>query len=209
MVESYLTDRQIRVKIRNVSSNDYDVNMGVPQGSVLGPLLFSLYINELPLHVKGRITMFADDTSIMVSALNLVELQTLTNEVIHNFDIWCTSNCLILNISKTDCLYFSPRVVPNIPDNFLINNIQFSKCVKFLGTFLDSHLTWESQIDHVAKKINSSIYAMLSLKQNIPNEYLLNIYYAMVYPFLSYNITAWGRANTTYNKACSLFRKLS
>ncbi|KAJ8953697.1 hypothetical protein NQ314_007306 [Rhamnusium bicolor] len=135
-------------------SNDYEVRLGVPQGSVLGPLIFLPFVNELSSFIsEGNITMFADDNSFGISAPNAAELFDKTIAVMREFDDYCNNNNLILNVNKTVCVYFSQR--KSLPVNILNFNdiiIPFSQSVKFLDVLIDSKLSWDIQIDEVCKK---------------------------------------------------------
>ena len=94
---SYLTNRSLLVKIGDIISDRYEVSMGTPQGSVLGPLIFLLFINDLPECIKyGKVFMYADDTSIIVSSRGLEELEKLLNTVLGQFNSWCYKNRLII-----------------------------------------------------------------------------------------------------------------
>lgn len=195
-VMSYLENRKICVKVQGSTSNCYSIHRGVPQGSVLGPLLFNLYVNELPNHLTSTcVTMFADDTTVAVSALTAEDLNKSIIRVIHDFQNWCRENNLILNIDKTICLNFYNKKKHPI-DEIVVNNIKLneSTITKFLGVFLNDNLTWSAHINHVSKTISRSYYAILKTKDVLSTHCLLNVYYSLVYSHLSYNIILWGNA---------------
>ena len=101
---SYMTNRKMLVKYKNAISEEHTVEMGVPQGSVLGPLLFISFVNDLPEHISiGKVTMFADDTTITVSALTPEELSLRIMRVCDELEAWCQRNRLILNDKKSLC----------------------------------------------------------------------------------------------------------
>ena len=190
---SYMESRSLVVHLNGEKSDVHDVELGVPQGSVLGPLLFMLYINDLPCHMKNcHVTMFADDTTITVSANTPEELQSLVGNTIELLSTWCQRNKLILNEKKTVLINFHlQRPVPN--HIVLYENVTRSESAKLLGTFLDHKLSWTNHVDHVCKKLNKAYFAMLQLKSTLDKDSLVNIYYSLAYSHLSFNIMAWGR----------------
>lgn len=188
-IHSYLLDRKIIVRIGTHFSNEYNVSLGVPQGSVLGPLLFILYVNDLPKHIKsGTVTMFADDSTITVTDSNVESLNNKITDVLDTFTAWCDRNKLILNTSKTTYVNFYNRK----PCPLL--NFNFSNQSKFLGVVLDADLSWRSQIDIVCKKLNQAYFAIIQLKNVCDNTGLLNIYYSLAYSHISFSIMCWGLA---------------
>lgn len=192
-ISSYLTNRKLIVKVEQQSSSQADVSLGVPQGSVLGPLLFMLFINDLPNHISfGKVTMFADDVSITVSAETPEELQALTEKVCEEYSIYCQRNKVILNEHKTVCLNFHLRKA--LPDNFSIFGIPLSINTKLLGTMIDSDLSFQSHINHVCNQLNKAYFAIYQIKPYLNLQGILNVYYALAYSHISYNIATWGSA---------------
>lgn len=186
---SYMQDRSLTVKYNEVQSNRFDINLGVPQGSVLGPLLFLIYINELPMFIENGYTiMYADDTTVTVSAGNPDELYNKVQIVRNEMITWCDRNKLILNVNKTVFMNFNLRRPVVLP------GITLSNCSKFLGLLVDSNLTWEEHINHVCSKLNQAYFALLQLKESLNESGLVNVYYALAYSHLSLNIFIWGRS---------------
>lgn len=195
---SFLTNRKMAVTVSGKDSEERSISLGVPQGSVIGPLIFILYINDLPFRLRSaHITMYADDTSMVVSAQNGTDLASSIDKVIKDFAEWCRTNGLMLNISKTECIYFSKRksIPPTVQDLLYKHNLKPADHVKFLGSIIDKSLEWNHQIDAVCKKINKGYFAILRLKTELSTEYIINIYYALIYSHLSYNIILWGQAS--------------
>lgn len=196
LIHSFLMDRKIQVKISNHLSDEYNLDMGVPQGSVLGPLIFLLFINDLPNKIQnGQIVMFADDTTMLLSAPDSNELKIKISNILQSYEEWCHKNILILNIGKTECLFFSKRRIPSNDLALALPNDGFSKSVKFLGTIIDDSLCWDLQVNQVCTKLKQAYYAMRQLKGILCNEALLSVYYALAYSHLTYNIVAWGCAS--------------
>ena len=131
---------------------------GVPQGSVLGPLLFLLYINDLPnISDKLNFFLFADDTNIYYESDDLKSLEKVVNHELKSLSLWLNLNRLALNVGKTNFVIFRSSKKPMNHNVTLILNrkaISQKDHVKYLGVLMDQHLTWKYQITNVSKKIN-------------------------------------------------------
>lgn len=196
-IVGYLSDRTMFVKVENAASDCRNIGIGVPQGSVLGPLIFLLFVNDLPNSIdSANLTMFADDTSVVVSARTSEELSEVCQNLIVSFLNWCNSNALILNVDKTILIYFRSWNDPEAKLSVTINNsvLHSSDSTKFLGVYLDCQLNWSKHIDMLNKTINRSLYAISRIRSSLPLHALLNIYYSLVYSHLSYNVVLWGNA---------------
>ena len=135
--ESYLTDRKQTVVVSGQMSDAGLITSGVPQGSVLGPLLFILYINDLPLHVTSPIDIFADDTTITAYGKTHLEINSFLQQDIINIEDWCSQNSIVPNAQKTKAMYITQthRNKPiHVSDTILMQNnaIQFTNCEKIL-----------------------------------------------------------------------------
>lgn len=195
---SYLQYRKIYVKLNNVLSNIQAMDLGVPQGSVLGPLIFLMFINDLPSHVSTDCTvLYADDVTLAAVADSPEELQVRLNILSDEFTNWCYKNSLIVNVEKTVCMQFCSRRKYHTSLHITVNNktIPTLHSTKFLGVLIDSDMGWKSHIDYVCKKINSGYYALLQLKTMFDIKDILNIYYALIYCHLTYNVIIWGNAS--------------
>lgn len=194
-ITSYLTNRNFYVKMGNKKSNLHDVNTGTPQGGVLGPLIFLLYVGDMPDHIReGAMFAYADDTTIVVSDSSPVGVCRRIERVIVQFKNWCDSNRLVINLEKTVLVQFRDGTrcidIPGLTVGGI--NIKFDRSARLLGTMVDSHLSWEKNVDYIAGKLNSAYYAISTLKNRFDGRTLRTIYYATFYPHLSYNIVAWG-----------------
>lgn len=192
---SFLRNRKSMVKINNKRSESYYTSMGTPQGSVLGPLIFLLYINDLPDHLsEGKLFAYADDITLVISDADLDGVCRRIKRVAGQFKEWCDKNRLIINSDKTVYMKFRSRLHSNFPVSITVFDkpVDFSDEFNFLGTVLDSDLTWQAHIDKVAGRLSSTCYALNSLKRNFNCETLLSIYYGMFFPHLSYCISVWG-----------------
>ncbi|XP_050497728.1 uncharacterized protein LOC126878873 [Diabrotica virgifera virgifera] len=150
--------------------------------------------------------MYADDSSVIVSAHTYVELQNRVSRVIRLFQTWCTQNLLQLNIDKTSYIHFRCKrnmPVVSIPEIVNIPNI------KFLGVFLDQFMSWDVHVEYVNKKLNCSFYALVQLKRTLSIKTLINVYYSLVYCHLTYNVTLWGnstKSDTVFIKQKRIIR---
>lgn len=192
---SFLGDRVSRVGVGGTLSEPYITGLGAPQGSVLGPLIFLLYVNDLPDHISvGELFAYADDTSIIVSDVDPDGVCRKVFKVVDEFKTWCDRNGLMINLDKTVFLKFRSRLHRNSPLSLHILDkpVSFSGSVGFLGVMLDSDLTYEQHIDKTVGKLNSAYFAISSLKCKFGQETLLSVYYGIFFCHLNYCITVWG-----------------
>ena len=209
--ESYLSNRKQYVFYNGVSSDIASSSCGVPQGSVLGPLLFLIYINDLPnISDKLSFFLFADDTNIYYQSNNLVELEKTVNKELKLLSLWLNLNRLALNVSKTNFVIFrSPKKVLNHNVTLIMNRkaIEQKDHVKYLGILMDQHLNWKHQITNVSKKISRGIGILGKLRGQMNRNLLVNIYYCLVYSYLSYGVEAWGSACQTDLSKINILQK--
>lgn len=196
-INSFLINRKIVVRVEEVISREFDVDLGTPQGSVLGPLIFMLYINDLPDNISvGKTFLYADDTCIVVSDTSLSELNSKIEIIFHEFNNWCNTNKLIVNHSKSVVIeFFNNHRKPSITRvNFNNQMIDISENCKLLGTILDCNLAWADEIENICHKMQKACFMIHTLKNILTTKSLINVYYAYVYSILSYNVMVWGRA---------------
>lgn len=197
-VKSYVTNRSLKVKVGDSSSQTYCTNLGTPQGSIIGPLLFLLYVNDLPEYIAefGRLFMYADDTTVVLSAPSVSDAAKNVSLVLALFSEWCEKNDLIINIEKTIVINFSygRRVIPNFDFHLEGTKVCMTEHTKFLGTIVDHRLNFTMQVSNVCSKLCKSMFAISTLKNSITDDALLSIYYAQIYSVISYNIVVWGQA---------------
>ena len=166
---SYLTNRQICPKIDGVVSSPQIVDDGIPQGSVLGPLLFLLYVNDLPHASNFDTTLFADDTNLYLSHHNINILQSQVNQEINKINQWIISTKLTIDYKKSCCVIVSKRSLDTCNFNVSINHNKIKKKhVKYLGVYVDNKLTRKNQIDHLCSKISKVCGMVFKQRHYVP-----------------------------------------
>ena len=173
------------------------VNSGVPQGSILGPFLFLIYINDFEKATNYlSLRLFADDTSLTATGKDLDALLQGINSELPASHEWLCSNRLTLNLSKTKYLVFQPRQKINSnlypPLKLADQYLEQSYSVKNLGLIIDCFLSWHEHIYHISSKISKSVNIITKLKPHVASQSLISIYYALVYPYLIYGCVLWG-----------------
>ena len=194
LLSSYLSNRKQYVSINGNKSQEKEISIGVPQGSVLGPLLFLIYINDLPRSLtKLNSILFADDTTLYSCNKNIKDLCDIINKDLKNVQNWLTANRLTLNSEKTYYMIFSLRKIPNDTKITLESRILERRSNgKFLGLILDDKLTFREHILEITKKISRLVGLLYKLKLSFPQSILKQLYYSLIYPYLIYCLPLWG-----------------
>ena len=202
LIKSYLKNRKQFVQVQNVCSSYTEVICGVPQGSILGPLLFIVYINDLAkVSELIKLILFADDSSTHAAHSELENLQSIMTTELEKIASWLTENKLTLNISKTKAMIICPRQKlydkKSVNIKLLGEKINLVSSLKFLGVIIDEHLTWNLHIQNLCGKISRSVGMMRRLQRFLNLSSLKTLYHSFVLPYLNYANTVWS--HTSYN----------
>ena len=211
--QSYLTTRKQYVHINNVISNLKPITYGVPQGSILGPLLFLLFINDITQCSNlFKFTLYADDSTLTtrVHKDQLDQSIELINNELKNLHLWLCANKIAINKEKSKYMIFSSNENIMITSNIKIGNEIILECdfTKFLGIYVDNHLTIKHHINVISKKLSKSVGLLHKLKKFLPYNVLKIIYASLVTPYISYGIEVWyGTFKNHTNKIFILQKK--
>jgi len=200
LLRSYLSNRIQYVEIDSYRSSFRKINTGVPQGSVLGPLLFIIYINDI--HFSSNLFNFvtyADDTTLFASLNAVTSNDSNPTEAVLNSELqsvckWLNMNKLSLNISKTKCMIFQKSKKIQFKPNLKILDkcIEYVDNFNFLGIVIDNRLNWKYHIENVTRKISKAICILSRLKHYLPRSCLKTIYDSLVNSHLNYGLLCWG-----------------
>ena len=203
--ESYLCNRKQRVSLNNHLSSTSDVMHGVPQGSILGPLLFLIFINDLPLYLKNNtstIDLYADDTTIYSGSDKLM-LERNLQKSLDCLQIRCRENGMILNTDKTKVMLITSRQKRINLNNAVLNlqyndiDIDITTCDKILGIHVDNNLTWNDHINFLSKKLSSHLWLLSKIRIYLSIEHRVLFYNAYIKPHIDYCSLIWSNTSST------------
>ena len=197
--ESSLTNISQFIMYDNIQSETRNIKCGVPQGSILGPLLFVIYMNDI-CNVSELLysIMYADDTSVIMRGNDLENQIQSVNSELCLLNIWLKANKLSLNGNKTYYLIFHRARIKVDNDNSIRMNdsiINSASHLKYLGVIIDSKLNWIPHITYVKNKISKGIGIMFKTRDYLNKNCLSNFYHTYIFPYLIYCIEVWGNAS--------------
>ena len=216
--ESYISNRTQQVQVDGiVSSNICSLKHGTPQGSILGPLLFLIYVSDLPTCLNHSAPLFyADDTNLIISATICDDLISKGNEELKNIYDWVNSNKLSVNTDKTKAVIFrtiNTYIPTNLPKLYYGDiEIDYEDDTKFLGVIFTKHLSWKTHMIAVKKKLRESIGACRKIRSQLGESPMLSLYHSLVESHVRYGIMSWCHGNTTIKnsiqRSCDNFLKM-
>ena len=215
--KSYLIERSQQVDYNSHISNIRTISSSVPQGSILGPLLFIIYVNDFPNCLKFSSNLsFADDTTVILSAKNSNLLVQKGNKELKNIDNWLIANKLSLNIKKTKYMIFSTSSSNRTQKKSLLTirgkPIDRVSSIKLLGVIFNEHLTWKDHMEMLLSKLKSSLYCVMRVKPYLNKESLLTLFHSLILSHIRYCITTWCFGHNVLlnklQKICNKFMKM-
>ena len=208
--KSYLSNRKQYVNWQGSNSEIETVSCGVPQGSILGPLLFILYVNDLSkVSNKFVSILFADDTTILFEGHNIDSIVTSLNYELVKLIIWLNANKLSINVSKTHYMVFhrARRKVDHkdiILNNYILQQVHFTK---ILGIIIDDKLKLANHISYIKNKIAKAMGILLKARKVLKIKVLLQLYNSFVFPYLIYCSEVWGNASDIHLQPLIILQK--
>ena len=203
LLTDYLHNRKQFTSYGSHSSGLLPMLCGVPQGSILGPLLFLLYVNDIPNASRSlSFILFADDTNIFLSHPDLQTLaRTFNTEIMHVID-WFKANKLSLNVSKTNFIHFKTnnKKTDKIKITIDSTNINPVDSSKFLGVIIDQNLNWNKHIIKITNQISRSLGIIKKFRNTLPSNVLFSLYNTLILPYISYCNVAWANTFHTFEK---------
>ena len=196
---SYLSKRKQKVSLNNIISDDEMITDGVPQGSILGPLLFLMFINDLPLYTDSATTDFyADDTTLYVVGESLETIERNLQVALDCLAKWCKCNGMLINTAKTKVMLITTHQkrtsLINGQLSLHLNNDELNMITndKVLGIIIDNNLTWSQHVDKVCKKITTNLWLLSRIKEYLTIPQRVQFYKTYIQPHIDYCNTVWG-----------------
>ena len=210
-ITSFLSGRQQSVVLDGSTSSPRPISAGVPQGSILGPLLFLMFIDDLASHLKNDLHLFADDSTlhIVIKSTNDRALcaESLQQDL-NNIETWVSSWCVTFNASKTEEMIISRKRDQNHPPlYFMKNKLEPTGSITLLGVTISNTLSWAQHISGIAKKTAKRLYILGRARNLLPQQARIVIYKAYIRPLMEYASPVWNGAGTSSLKMLDRLQK--
>ena len=210
--KSYLSNRNQYVSINGFDSGLAAINCGVPQGSVLGPLLFLLFINDLNHTIKFcKVHHFADDTNLLYMSNSIKKLNKLVNADLKHLVHWLNANKISLNVKKTEMMIFKSKQKKfegDLKIKLCGKRLYPSESAKYLGVKTDTNLNWEHHVNDLSIKLNRANALLFKMRKYVSLKILRSIYFAIFDSYLSYCCLDWAQNSSTIQRIVILQKKL-
>ena len=199
---SYLSNRFQKVSLNGESSKRLPITCGIPQGSILGPLLFLIYINDMHLSVEHSVIYhFADDTNLLYSCKTFKNLRKRVNRDLQLPYDWLCANRLSLNTGKTEFIVFRPpryKMTERLTLKLHHTKLFESSKIKYLGMILDNNLNWKAHLTELSKKLSRAVGLIYKVRHLCPTSVLRSLYYSLFHSHMSYGLILWSNAKQCY-----------
>ena len=197
LLSSYLTGRTQFTLINNVKSDLASNAFGVPQGSVLGPLLFLIYINDIQFCIPDKHTrLFADDTGIFVSGNNLFSIIESSQAILNKLEAWFICNKLTISVSKCAWMIFhgKNKRLPDVIPGLYLSGVEMTKVdsYKYIGLILDSKLTWKQHVNAICSRLNQYFGIFFHIRNKIPFQMTRQVYFSTVFAHINFGLEIYG-----------------
>jgi len=188
------------------------IQSGVPQGSILGPILFLIYINDIAYSCPDlNIDLYADDSTCFRSGINLLEIETKLQTNLDNISKWCNINNMTLHPKKTKCMIIGSKQKVRCDKQLIlrlkVTVLENVTCHKVLGVIVDNNLNWRKHIDYVCKALNNKISLHKHILYYLTDEMKLLFYNAYLLPVFDYCCTIWGKDYKSYINKINILQK--
>ncbi|GFX55526.1 probable RNA-directed DNA polymerase from transposon X-element [Trichonephila clavipes] len=200
LLHSYNSDRSYQVRVKDTLSNTKNIRCGVAQGSLLGPLLFNLYINDIPDYTLTKLNMFADDTAVHTTYRRISSVTYALNKHLKLLEKYYDQWKISINVEKSAAVIFTKRRKLPPPPTMYNTTIPWSQSTKYLGIIFDKNLTWRTHIQHTRnkfRKIMFKLYPLIGRNSELSRDNKVLLFTAVMRPILAYGCPVWGYAAKT------------
>ena len=209
--KSYLSNHKQYVPITGYECGLAAINCGVPQGSVLGPLLFLLYINDLNQAIKFcRVHHFADDTNLLCFGNSIKKLSKLVNADLKHLLNWLNANKISLNVKKTEMIILrskQKKLEGDLKIKLCEKRLYPTESVKYLGVKIDVNFTWQHHVNDLSIKLNRANALLFKMRKYVSLKILRSIYFAIFDSYFSYYCLVWAQNFSTIRRILILQKR--